>query len=98
MRKAAEYLRGEDAGELTVIFRKKYLFRYDDEYFADQDKPSISRGCQTIPEKTVKKEVEIFCATYEKAETLISNSFLSDELKNQYSLIYRTRRNSYLKG
>jgi serine/threonine-protein kinase HipA len=51
-----------------------------------------------LPEKTVKKEVERFCATYEKAETLISKSFLSEELKNQYRLMYRTRRDSYLKG
>ena len=51
-----------------------------------------------LPEKTVKKEIERFCDTYEKAETLISNSFLSDELKAQYRVMYRTRRDSYLKG
>jgi len=51
-----------------------------------------------LPEKIVKKEVERFCATYDKAETLISNSFLSEELKNQYTLMYHTRRDSYLKG
>jgi len=42
MRKAAVYLRGEYAGELTELSRKEYLFRYDDDYFADQEKPAIS--------------------------------------------------------
>jgi len=42
MRKAAVYLRGEYAGELTEISRKEYLFRYDDDYFADQNKPAVS--------------------------------------------------------
>ena len=51
-----------------------------------------------LPEKTVKNEVDRFCASYDKAETLISNSFLSDELKNQYRIMYHTRRDSYLKG
>gem|GEM_PF-5987750 len=34
----------------------------------------------------------------EKAETLISNSFISEELKSQYRLMYHTRRDSYLKS
>jgi len=42
MRKAAVYLRGEYAGELTEISRKEYLFRYDDDYFADLNKPAVS--------------------------------------------------------
>jgi serine/threonine-protein kinase HipA len=42
MRKAAVYLRGDYAGELTEVSRKEYIFRYDDDYFADQDKPAIS--------------------------------------------------------
>jgi HipA-like protein len=42
MRKAAVYLRGEYAGELTEISGKKYVFRYDDAYFADSSKPAIS--------------------------------------------------------
>jgi len=50
-----------------------------------------------LPEKTVLRELERFCASYEKAETLISNSFLSDSLKDQYRIMYHTRRDSYLK-
>ncbi|MFA6335410.1 MAG: HipA N-terminal domain-containing protein [Bacteroidales bacterium] len=42
MRKAAVYLRGEYAGVLTEVSRKEYLFRYDDDYFANPDKPAIS--------------------------------------------------------
>jgi serine/threonine-protein kinase HipA len=51
-----------------------------------------------LPEKTLRKEMDRFCASYDKAETLISNSFLSDELKTQYRVMYHTRRDSYLKG
>jgi len=42
MRKAAVYLRGDYAGELTEVSRKEYIFRYDNDYFANQDKPAIS--------------------------------------------------------
>ncbi|MCX6225156.1 MAG: HipA N-terminal domain-containing protein [Bacteroidia bacterium] len=42
MRKAAVYLRGAYAGELTEVSGKDYFFRYDDDYFANPDKPSIS--------------------------------------------------------
>jgi HipA-like protein len=42
MRKAAVFLRGEFAGEITEISRKEYIFRYKDDYFADQNKPAIS--------------------------------------------------------
>jgi len=42
MRKAAVYLRGDYAGELTEVTKKEYIFRYNDEYFANQNKPAIS--------------------------------------------------------
>jgi len=42
MRKAAVYLRGEFAGELTEVSRAEYLFRYDDDYFTNPAKPAIS--------------------------------------------------------
>lgn len=42
MRKAAVYLRGDYAGELTEVSRREYIFRYDNDYFANQDKPAIS--------------------------------------------------------
>jgi serine/threonine-protein kinase HipA len=42
MRKAAVYLRGEFAGELTEASRNEYIFRYDNDYFKDSDKPDIS--------------------------------------------------------
>ena len=42
MRKAAVYLRGDLAGELTEVSRREYIFRYNDDYFAGQDKPAIS--------------------------------------------------------
>lgn len=42
MRKAAVYLRGEYAGDITELPLGEYLFRYDDTYFADSSKPSIS--------------------------------------------------------
>jgi len=45
MRKAAVYLRGEFAGELTEVSRKEYIFRYDDDYFANPSKQAI---CLTL--------------------------------------------------
>ncbi len=51
-----------------------------------------------LPDKTIKREIDRFCAQYAKIDELISNSFLSDELKQTYKTMYRTRRDSYLKG
>lgn len=42
MRKAAVYLRGEFAGVLSETSDKEYIFRYDDNYFSDENKPAIS--------------------------------------------------------
>jgi len=42
MRKAAVYLRGEFAGELTEVSRNEYVFRYETNYFNNSDKPDIS--------------------------------------------------------
>ena len=51
MRKAAVYLRGEFAGELTEISRNEYVFNYDNDYFENVNKPAISL---TLPKS--KKE------------------------------------------
>jgi len=50
-----------------------------------------------IPTNVVKREIGKFTAIYDKAEELISNSYLSDELKEMYRTMYHTRRDSYLK-
>lgn len=42
MRKAAVYLRGEYAGELTEFSRNEYIFKYDNDYFENMNKPAIS--------------------------------------------------------
>lgn len=51
-----------------------------------------------LPKSMVKREIEKFCADYLKAEELISNSYLSDELKDLYRTMYHTRRETYLKS
>lgn len=51
-----------------------------------------------LPDKTIIKEIDKFCADYIKAEELISNSYFSDELKEIYREKYHTRRDSYLKS
>lgn len=48
MRKANVYCNGVLAGELTETSDRKYLFRYEDDYFKDLAKPAISL---TIPKK-----------------------------------------------
>ena len=42
MRKAAVLLNGERVGLLTELARDHYRFRYDDVWFANEDKPSVS--------------------------------------------------------
>lgn len=42
MRKAAVYLRGEYAGELTEVSQSEYIFKYDNDYFENVNKPAIS--------------------------------------------------------
>lgn len=50
-----------------------------------------------IDERIARGEIDRFCAEYGETETLIQNSFLSEELKLAYSRMYRTRINAYLK-
>ena len=49
-----------------------------------------------LPEKTVKKELERFCAEYTDIDRLIGNSYLPEKLKVTYRRIYLTRLLSYL--
>lgn len=42
MRKAAVYRNGELLGTLTEESRARYIFRYDDRWFADTKKPAVS--------------------------------------------------------
>ncbi len=42
MRKANVYCNGILAGELTETTDRKYLFRYEDDYFKDSAKPAVS--------------------------------------------------------
>ncbi len=51
-----------------------------------------------IPTNIIKREIDRFCANYEKTDALIFNSYLSDELKEMYRTMYLTRREAYLKG
>ena len=50
-----------------------------------------------LPEKTVRRELDRFCASYSLLDKLIRNSYLSDELKEVYRDMYLGRRDSYLK-
>lgn len=49
-----------------------------------------------LPERTVNKELDRFCAEYAGIDRLIDNSYLPDNLKVTYQRIYRTRLSSYL--
>lgn len=50
-----------------------------------------------IPQKIVERVLEKYCSEYDEIDTLIANSFLSDELKRMYRQMYRTRLVSYLR-
>jgi len=49
-----------------------------------------------LPERIVKNLLNKYCEIYELTDVLINNSFLSEELKKQYKIFYRTRINSFL--
>jgi serine/threonine-protein kinase HipA len=78
------------------LFKEPALFHQRDSIITGNTFLSFGKKIG-LPEKVVKRSLDKFCASYEKAETLISNSYLSDELKAQYRTMYHTRRDSYLK-
>ena len=49
-----------------------------------------------LPEQIVNNLLDKYCKIHELTDTLISNSFLSEELKMQYSQYYKSRINSFL--
>lgn len=49
-----------------------------------------------LPEKIINNLLDKFCTIYESIDKLIKNSFLSEELKKQYTIMYKSRINSYL--
>lgn len=42
MKEAIVYVKSEPAGRLKMTDDKTYIFRYDDAYFSDREKPAIS--------------------------------------------------------
>ncbi len=50
-----------------------------------------------LPPKTIRRELDRFCADYALLDTLIQNSYLNDELKTLYRKLYLGRRDAYLK-
>jgi len=55
MRVAKVFYNGELAGILTEVSRNKYLFRYDDAWFINDDKPPVSL---TMPKNRQEYESE----------------------------------------
>ena len=56
MRQLGIYRNGIFAGMLTEVNRKHFVFRYDDIYFSDKSKPSISL---TLPKIQIEYSSEI---------------------------------------
>lgn len=50
-----------------------------------------------LDENTISSEIDRFCVIYDKAEEMIEQSFLNEQLKEEYRTIYHTRINSFLK-
>jgi serine/threonine-protein kinase HipA len=46
-----------------------------------------------LPEKVVDNELFVFTANHSAIDGLISNSFLSKKIKQQYLMLYQTKRN-----
>ncbi|MBR4736023.1 MAG: HipA domain-containing protein [Bacteroidales bacterium] len=53
--------------------------------------------CLELPEKVVRKELDRFCADYPALESMIQESYLSDEAKELFYQHYRTRLVSFLR-
>jgi serine/threonine-protein kinase HipA len=47
-----------------------------------------------LPEAITNALLDKFCTTHDQTDKLIENSFLSDELKKQYRMMYKSRVNS----
>lgn len=82
------------------------IFALDKGLFSSKENPTIPTGAafyefgltMGLGEKIVKKELTRFCREYPDIDRLIDASFLSNELKRTYRLIYRTRLKSYLQA
>ncbi len=49
-----------------------------------------------LPENIISSRLDKFCTIHELTDKLIDNSFLSEELKKRYKIMYKSRINSYL--
>ena len=56
MKEAIVYRNDEQVGVLTLTAKGTYIFRYDDAYFNDPSKPSVSL---TLPKKNQQYESQI---------------------------------------
>ena len=54
--------------------------------------------CLGLPEKVVGKELDRFCDDYPAVETMVRESYLSDEAKEHYYQHYHTRLVSFLRA
>jgi HipA-like protein len=79
MRKVEVYRNGILAGFLTEEDRRNYVFRYDDNYFADSTKPAISL---TLP-KTIQeyKSEFLFPFFYNMLSEGVNRKLQSTQLK-----------------
>lgn len=49
-----------------------------------------------LPDRLIESCIQKYCKHYELTERLVDNSFLSEDLKKQYKLMYKARIGSYL--
>lgn len=92
MKEAVVYIKGEPAGRLTLTDDKKYIFRYDDAYFADREKLAISL---TLPKSKQEYQSEtlfpfFFNMLAEGANRRLQSRQLQIDENDHFSLLLAT--------
>ena len=95
MRKANVYYNGVLAGELTETPDRKYLFRYEDDYFKDSAKPAISL---TLPKKEQEYQADslfpfFFNMLSEGSNRITQARLLRIDEKDHFGILLATAQN-----
>lgn len=92
MRKAEIYRNGILAGILTEENRQRFVFRYDEKYFADKEKPAVSL---TLPKTQQEYESKLLFPLFsnmiaEGENKKTQSRLLKIDEKDQFGLLVST--------
>lgn len=95
MRKAHVFFNGILAGELTEISNQEYIFKYEDDYFHDVEKPAISL---TLPKSQQEYHLEylfpfFFNMLSEGSNRIAQARLLHIDEKDNFGILLATAQN-----